>query len=426
MPALVTPAGRALLSSAPGWVLSGFSGGLDLDFANGRYYGASLSQLACSRASSAYGDDAAGNWSLFSANTPVITNKGLQVFESSTNKFKNNSMQGAAAGSPGTIPTGWTSFASPVGGLSRQIVGTGTENGIDYLDFRYSGTATLTTLIGIFPCAQNEIAAAQGDTWTTSLFMTLRVGSLGDLVVRVTVRENDSGGVLLAQPGTIIVPAAGPLGLARYSETRTLTNASTAYVSGGLLLSITNGSTYDFTFRLGWPQLEKVLFATSPIRTANATVTRNSDVVTVPVADFGVAATLYGTGTPLAPMSYGNNQTLLTIDDGSNTNRVLIIRVASSGNAGVAVSAGPVPTLATAWAQNAAGKIAFADQSGDGALSFNGGAPATASTSGYPSGLVNLHLGSSGAGIGQWNGYIARLAAARARLPNATIQRITA
>lgn len=48
---------------------------------------------------------------------------------------------GAAAGTPGAMPINW-SVAGLLNGITRSIVGTGTENGIPYVDIRFAGTAT--------------------------------------------------------------------------------------------------------------------------------------------------------------------------------------------------------------------------------------------------------------------------------------------
>src|ERR1700733_11295724 len=87
MPLLVTR--RSLLSggSVPPWVLPGFAGGVDANFAKGLYYGmnAPPAGLTTSRASVGYANDSAGNWYQFGNNVPRITNLGLKVEESRTN-----------------------------------------------------------------------------------------------------------------------------------------------------------------------------------------------------------------------------------------------------------------------------------------------------------------------------------------------------
>src|SRR4029077_4515010 len=61
--------------------------------------------------------------------------RGLLIEETRTNVIKNSTMAGAVAGTPGTNPTFWQVGLSTTG-FTQQIVGTGTENGIAYIDYR--------------------------------------------------------------------------------------------------------------------------------------------------------------------------------------------------------------------------------------------------------------------------------------------------
>src|SRR5262245_39960726 len=122
----------------PPWVFNNAT--IDLDFVNNRYFGPA--QIACSRASVGYATDAGGNWLPFASNAARITNKGLLIEESRTNGIRNNAMQGAAAGTPGTLPTNWAYQVTH--GLATQVAGTGTELGVDYVDLRVFGTPSAT------------------------------------------------------------------------------------------------------------------------------------------------------------------------------------------------------------------------------------------------------------------------------------------
>jgi hypothetical protein len=70
------------------------------------------SLLTTTRASLAWSDDSIGVWRQFANNIPRITDKGLLVEEARTNGIRNNSMQGAVVGTPGTPPTNWVPMAS--------------------------------------------------------------------------------------------------------------------------------------------------------------------------------------------------------------------------------------------------------------------------------------------------------------------------
>src|SRR5690349_16415352 len=163
-------------SGGLGWVLPGAS--IDMNFKEGLYYGAAASQLAVSRASTAYADDLSGNWYQFPSNVARITNKGLLSEESRTNTIRNNSGQGAAVGTPGVPPTNWQVISQTI---TSSIVGWGTENGIDYVDIRLVGNTASLDHINIYFESTGQIAATQGQTWACSSFIKLVSGSMSGL-----------------------------------------------------------------------------------------------------------------------------------------------------------------------------------------------------------------------------------------------------
>ena len=72
-------------------------------------------------------------------NEPALDGtKGLLIEETSTNEIRNPRCEGAVAGTPGTLPTNWLVVAG--GGVTTEVVGSGTEDGWPYLEFRISGT----------------------------------------------------------------------------------------------------------------------------------------------------------------------------------------------------------------------------------------------------------------------------------------------
>src|ERR1044072_2556096 len=83
---------------------------IDMDFARGRYFGKTLSDLTFTRALAAYAEDAGGVYTQFGSGAPRITNKGFLIEEARTNSIRNNSAQGATigvVGSGGALPTNW-------------------------------------------------------------------------------------------------------------------------------------------------------------------------------------------------------------------------------------------------------------------------------------------------------------------------------
>jgi hypothetical protein len=196
----------------------------------------------------------------------------LLVEPAATNQIRNNSMQGAVTGTPGTLPTNYSTVTR---GLSRSITNIGTENGVDFIDVRFSGTANITDQVLVLPEPVDFIAASTGQTWTSSAYFSIIASPQPPNSYRIGVREQ-AGTSILAQTNVEFSPTGV---LTRVSATRTLSNISTTQVAFSINFPVTNGQAYDFTIRIGWPQMEQSSVATSPILTTTAAVTRNADVI---------------------------------------------------------------------------------------------------------------------------------------------------
>ena len=183
-------------------------------------------------------------------------------------------MVGAVAGSPGTLPTNWSSSGS---GLTRQSVATGTLNGIPYVDIRVSGTAT-NTFYDIFWEASNVIAASIAQDWVASCYLQIVAQPNPPVNYTLAMREFTSGGGFLGvfQGSNLSVSTTS---FNRFSFTRALNQASVAFVNPSLFAVLVNGQTYDFTIRIGYPQMERGTVPTSVIPTTTAAVTRDADVI---------------------------------------------------------------------------------------------------------------------------------------------------
>lgn len=177
------------------------------------------------------------------------------------NKIRNVAISGAVAGTPGTPPTNWAVSAGST--LSTQIVGSGTEDGIAYLDVRFFGTNTSGA--SQFPSIAFDtitaVPASTGQQWAGSLYARRTAGTA--LNPDLSLHEHSSVPAFLRT--TVIaggaLPTTGTLSAARRSGAATL-GASTAYVRLLLAWTVTNGATIDFTVRVGAPQLEQAAAAT--------------------------------------------------------------------------------------------------------------------------------------------------------------------
>jgi len=290
---LLLVAQRAL--TVPGWVKDALwrraraVPSLDLRFADNKSLVDAVTgqQLVTfTRASSGTFVDSAGTLQTAATNVPRFDHNpatgeslGLLVEEARTNSIRNNTMVGAVAGTPGTLPTNWVTFTT-ISGISRTIVGTGTENGITYIDLQISGTATANVAITIASEPTNSTAALNGQSWTYSAYVKLVAGSFsGFNSPQIIVEEYSAVGSYLAGQTTSV--SAPTTTLTRLSATRTNTNALTAFEYAGLRHYISSGNTVDMTLRIGLPQLEQGAFATSVIPTTTAAATRAADVVSI-------------------------------------------------------------------------------------------------------------------------------------------------
>jgi hypothetical protein len=178
-------------------------------------------------------------------------------------------------GTPGTLPTNWETFFTGGSGISRQVVGTGTEAGIAYADIRFFGTTTGGGVFAIQHEPLNGVSAVNGQTWTYSTYMRLSAGSIANInSFQIVITEWSSSISPLTE--TITSKALPTSTFARPSETRTNTSALTAFESGTLRFGFNSGVAIDITLRIGMPQMERGAFVTPVIATSGTAVTRTS------------------------------------------------------------------------------------------------------------------------------------------------------
>ena len=400
---------------------------LMLDFANS---GVLDPRITFTRASTATYFDASGTLQSaatdaprFDFNPSTLAAQGLLIEEARTNSIRNNTMQGAVAGTPGTLPTNWTG-GTTVDGLAREIVSASVQNGITYVDIRYSGTSgALGNSTLVTQESNTQISAANAQTWTASAYVSLVGGSLANVTsLNIAIRYNDAAGASLTNQNVAITPTASAT---RVTNTFTAANASTAFVNMSFVANFADNSAVDFTLRIGLPQLEQGAFATSVIPTTTTALTRSADVAFTPVGAWfnSAAGTLFS--------EYVNVTTatgsLFAFDDGTANNRIIQFtnlgttptgRVVTGGVEQVSLGAGVVTV-------NTIGKFAFAYATNDFAVSVNG-APVGTDTSGtVPTGMTTARLGVNVVAAAALNGYLRRLSYYPVRLSNVQLQAIT-
>lgn len=381
--------------------------------------------------------NSAGILSSAAINTPrfdydpvTLAPRGLLIEGQRTNSIRNNTMQNAVAGTPGTMPTGWSTFTT-LTGLTRQIVGTGTENGITYIDIRLSGTPSGAGSYILFTEANTTVAALNGQTWTNSAYFKLQAGSLtGISSVRLYFQENNNLGNYLTEQSTAITPpTTAALATQRAFASRTLNQATTAFLSPGFVL-VLSGAAIDITLRIGMPQLEQGAFATSVISTTTAAATRTADVATLTGANFSnwynqSEGTFY-TESQILYNSTGLAPFVFSANDGTAANQIVAYYNATNKQ-NFYVRAGGIVTVdtgATATA-NAVFRFAGAYKTDDCATTTNGATVIVDTSATLPTTLNRLDIGSFLGASGHLNGYIRRIVYYNTRLSDATLRVLT-
>lgn len=251
---------------------------VDLSFLGG----AMPDGLTFTRASAGWRFNSARVLTQASANEPRFDNDpvtgaglGLLIEEQRTNYIRNSTMTGASS-SPSTFPANWSVVNGA--GLSKTIVGTGTEQGMPYVDIRFQGTPS-DSVVDLRFEDNTQAPALQNQAWTSSVFIKRSGGSFVNInYMQLITYARNSGGSLLSQfnNGDII----GLIATDRYVRTVTsavLSDATTAYACTQLAIGYVPGAAVDVTLRFAQPQLEQGAFASSPVVTAGSAVTRASD-----------------------------------------------------------------------------------------------------------------------------------------------------
>lgn len=347
------------------------------------------------------------------ANAPVIEYDsttlaclGARIWWVVTNQTRNNTMVGAAAGTPGTLPTNWST--SGFSGLTRQIVGIGTFQGVDYIDIRFNGTATGT--FGNINLEQSTvIAAANGQTWTGSTWAQIVGGSTAGLSSSITIvaAQNTSLGAYIADTANGTISAAVSTVFQRVSRAHTTNQATTAFIRPYIQIGFTNGAAIDITLRIGLPQLEQSATVGPVVKTTTTAASSTADVwdLTSLTAGINNLKTLYFRGRTQASGTRG----IASLNDNTANNRMELSTSGTTAKAVAVTSGSTVADLSGGTiAANTTFRLAVRLDTDSYALSLNGGAVVT-DTSGARALVDRLFLGRDQAG-NYMNGYIEEMA----------------
>jgi hypothetical protein len=364
----------------------------------------------------------------FDYNPSTLAAQGLLIEEARTNSIRNNTMVGAVAGTPGTLPTNWSTNLS---GLTREIVGTGTQNGITYIDIRLSGTTTSTGGSITFEVG-TAVSATNGQSWAESSYISLLAGSIANITtIALNADQRDSGGVFLSGLNGTDIKSSISASLTRFSQVLTTNNASIAFIQPFVRFAWANGAAIDITLRIGLPQLEQGAFVTSVIPTTTTALTRAADVASVNTLSpwyNASAGTIYVEAS--IPFTTANSRGPIRFDDGTDSNRIMMRNGgAASRLDGRVVSGGSnvanLESAATAITANTTFKAALAYAVDDYSMSLNGGTPLTDTSGALPIGLSRLLIGNAENTTNPAGSLIRRITYYPRKLSSAELQAIT-
>jgi hypothetical protein len=264
-------------------------------------------------------------------------------------------------------------------------------------------------------------------TWA---FVCINDGGAGDHGTYI----NLATGALGTTVGTITSKSVttGPNGWYRVSVTKTLTAANWAVVIGPATADGAARPSYSGDgasgIYAGGAQLEAGAFATSPIYTGSASVTRAGDLgvraATSVMAYSQSAVTLYAKGTPQNLDASATVQALLGTDDATSNERHLLYR-ASANPQSITVDGGVTQADVDggAWAVSTSGKIAASMAANDVAISFNGGAAVTDTSATMPA-VHTIGIGNTNS-LTPFNGHIAQIMILPRAMTDGELQTVT-
>jgi hypothetical protein len=339
-----------------------------------------------------------------------------------TNSIRNSTMVGAVAGSPGTLPTNWNVTSGA--GLTQTVVGLGSEIGIQYIDLRFNGTASASSLRFVTDTTSG-VAATPGQIWSNSVYAKLTAGTMPFITLRNVYRT--SGGAAISTPNQQFNLTSS---LTRSAFTDAAAPATTAFLQQEVLFTLTIGLTYDFTIRIAAPQMELGAYATTFIPTTTAAVTRLADLAN----KSGISSLIGQTeGTMYTEVYIGQLQGAVArtfIDVGTANNRIFLGFTGGASNTvrlqiDTAAGAGAVDFRAVVSSSGTI-KVAAAYKNGDCALYVNGVAGTQILNNSFSfTTLSNLVLGQTISGTALLNDSIAQAALFPTRLTNAQLAAIT-
>lgn len=345
---------------------------------------------------------------------PVTKNGlGALVEGASSNLIRNPRMEGGTVG--GSSGSSFPTYMNAVGssGLISTFLARGVENGVPYIDIQVQGTATATTGIN-FQSDTVAQSVVTGMAYTATGAMRMIGGSIaGWASIDFRMQRNIAGTVLELLP----ISSAACL---------TLLQSATDYWSARIIGSevapanmttlntrfrtlVNSGSTVNTTFRFYPGQIETGrLYPSSLMLPAAGSLgvsSRSADKALVAVTPSaflreGWRGSIVLDFTPRAVDAALVRSVLWQIDDGTDNNRLALIREAGDTKVKAMVVVGGVETIsasAGSLTSGIASRIALSWRKGVVRLSLNGGTMVTLSA-GWSGKMTGMLTGNNRAG----------------------------
>jgi hypothetical protein len=294
-------------------------------------------------------DDAGPNALLLDYNYTTLLVNGYTAREGRTNLIRNPRGVGAVAGtpstpgSPGTLPTDWATSGSAV---SFIVIGSGIQNGRDYVDIQIYATAAASAGPVLIYFDNTGIVPALNTNYAYDVGFELVGGSMAGITsFQPEMNQVSSGAaILVSTTGPAVTPNNTYQRIP--SITAEVTNASAATLRCGFSIALTSGAPINATIRFFLPQCQIGTFVSSLIRPPAGTVastTRGADDIRLSLQPawldpatntFVVEVTI-----PQAAPA-GQDQGLFRLDDGTDNNKFVITNVGGTLNVAAELTIG--------------------------------------------------------------------------------------
>ena len=414
------------------WKISGAS--IDLGFADGVYFDGSgyvedaTTFLSCSRASIGYAKTRAGALTSFATNTLRITDLGLLVEDARTNSLTYSQTFNTASWALGNITLG-TAITAPDGTTTALKF---EETAVNAQHRAFNGITTLTrsvpwTMSAYLKAAERRYAMLKLDD--TNFGITIGI----DLLTGTTWQPSDASTGWSSISSSVESLANGWF---RLIVTGTPSGAGTSGTGQVFVSNVNSGNTFDgYLGTLGsgiyvWGvQVEQGAFASSYIPTTSASATRAADVTSF----IGTAKTLLEANSDQSIVAdvannnpslvSNNNQNIINDNGAANDSKLMFGTSGAAKNIAFAYH-----TVSSGSAQLGSGdfyspfKCGFSQDASGMTIVGNAG---TVDTDLNRMPLTNPRLGVKTDSDGTY-AYIRRLSLWNSKLPDATLQGLTA